>query len=40
MKSMFVHLPYYDGQAGVAEGKATLDLDLMVKAIEIIIKTL
>ena len=33
---MFVHLPYYDGQDGVPEGKAMLDLNIMVKAIEII----
>ena len=40
IKCLFVHLPYYDGQNGIPEGKAMLDLNIMVKAIEIIIKTL
>lgn len=40
IKCLFVHLPYYDGQNGIPKGKAKLDLNIMVKAIEIIIKTL
>ena len=40
IKCLFVHLPYYDGQNGIPEGKAMLDLNMMVKAIEIIIKTI
>ena len=40
IKCMFVHLPYYEGQEGVPECKATMNLNLMVKAIEIIIKTI
>ena len=40
IKCLFVHLPYYDGQNGIPEGKAMLDLNIMVKAIEIIIKTI
>ncbi len=40
IKCLFVHLPYYDGQNGIPEGKAMLELNIMVKAIEIIIKTI
>ena len=36
IKCMFVHLPYYDGQESVPEGKATMNMNLMQKAIEII----
>lgn len=40
IKCMFVHLPYYEGQEGVMKDKHAMDLNLMAKAIEIIIKTI
>ncbi|MBR5859790.1 MAG: pyroglutamyl-peptidase I [Bacteroidaceae bacterium] len=37
MKGLFVHLPFYEGQPSATEGKPTMPLDEMVKAIQNII---
>ena len=38
MKALFVHLPFYDGQPSAKEGKPTMHLNQMVRAIQIIIE--
>ena len=38
MKSIFVHLPFYEGQPSAKPNKPTMSLDDMVKAVQIIIE--
>ena len=37
MKALFVHLPFYTGQLPVTEGKPSMPLDTIIKAVEIVI---
>lgn len=37
MKVLFVHLPFYTGQLPVTEGKPSMPLDTIIKAVEIVI---
>lgn len=38
MKALFVHLPFYEGQQTAKDGKPTMPIDFMVKAIQTIIE--
>lgn len=38
MKALFVHLPFYEGQPTAKDGKPTMPIDFMVKAIQTIIE--
>ncbi len=40
MKVIFIHLPFYKGQPSAKQGKSTMPIDEMVKAIQIIISEL
>lgn len=39
-KALFVHLPYYTGQQGVAKDRATMPLESMTETVKTIIQTL
>ena len=38
MKTLFIHLPFYEGQSSANDGKNTMPLDVMVEATKIIIQ--
>lgn len=38
MKALFVHLPFYEGQPTAKDGKPTMPIDFMIKAIQTIIE--
>ena len=40
MKGLFVHLPFYDGQPSATEGMPTMSLDVMTKAMLVIMRNL
>ena len=40
VRSVFVHLPFYEGQPSAKQGKPTMSIDAMTKAIQIIIREL
>ena len=40
VRSVFVHLPFYEGQPSAKQGEPTMSIDAMTKAIQIIIREL